>query len=774
MPPPPRSHSSHHHLCSLTCLHCPPHILLPGFAIFKCRFSGPSTLYRVLAARHKKAPPFLHRTVDYIRAAKHLKGKSDKRFKLPNQVHQRVPAPSLETVLQRLLKAKGGSGNSDSDIYSDSGSGGSNSRGPTAAASPASKSSGAEDNAAVDGDPDGNGDSGSGASDGSIAVEVESHPQTAGNSKHNVILVSDDDDDDDDNGAGKNVDADNSDDDVQFVPAEHVSNTPPGSPSPTSPTSPTSTTPTSPPPSSGARTVAMTFAITDFEVWMSDTNITPSLIRIAAIEMTTKIKHGRLPLKSTRIVADQSRKVGPTNPPGQLRNQRKKQERSPWAPFAPAVSIPFNVPMCVLVTLYAHYFTGRVVLTMPAVDRAATIMLQIWVSAPGSGTDADADYTNTNVSKRRRKADGGASDAADLDEDAVSFATVPIQVTSSNPADKIEREGNQYELTLLQQPDESDPAWPPIGAEQCGTISLLLKDIGGITGITGYGAGSAAEAAAVVSPEGGAAARASVTFEGAAADGGAAGASLSPPQIRRTTRAAAGGGGGSRFGFAQALSAPKRTLSSYMLFGIDTRPRLWKEHPDLKQTEVMSMIGQLWREMREDEKEHYTAKAKGLRDEYDVKMKEYKVQKATRAAVEAAVMEESAREAAAAAGIAFANRKIEFEFRLDKTSFRAAQQDTYSCPWCSCGCWGQLQALLMHLTLCHPRMIFTYEGLWDRGRIVVSIAESRADRTNPSDAVDMVTYTPLPRHQNSCFVMKGKRRAKLMPKPSSCTHLHVV
>ena len=194
-----------------------------------------------------------------------------------------------------------------------------------------------------------------------------------------------------------------------------------------------------------------------------------------------------------------------------------------------------------------------------------------------------------------------------------------------------------------------------------------------------------------------------------------------------------------------------------MLFGVDARPRLWKEHPGMKQTEIMSRIGQLWRGMGEQQKNSYTTKADRLKEEYAAKMKVYKLYTANVAAFTAEVAEERAKDAAVAAGQAFACRKIEFEFRLDKTSFLAAQQDSYSCPWCNCGCWGELQALLMHLTLCHPRMIFTYEGLWDRGRIVVSIAESRADSANPSDAVDMVTYTPLPLQKNSCFVMKGKR-----------------
>ena len=196
-----------------------------------------------------------------------------------------------------------------------------------------------------------------------------------------------------------------------------------------------------------------------------------------------------------------------------------------------------------------------------------------------------------------------------------------------------------------------------------------------------------------------------------------------------------------------------------MLFGLEARPQLSKTYPEFKQTEIMSKIGQLWREMGTAEKAQYHTKSKMLKDEYDVKMEVYRKYQADVGAAEAVANASKARTRLAASNIADANRKIEFEFRLDKTSFRAAQQDDHSCPWCGCGCWGELQALLMHLTVCHPRMIFTYEGLRDRGRIVVSIAESRADISNPSDAVDMVKYTMMPPEKNASFALKGKRPA---------------
>jgi hypothetical protein len=66
---------------------------------------------------------------------------------------------------------------------------------------------------------------------------------------------------------------------------------------------------------------------------------------------------------------------------------------------------------------------------------------------------------------------------------------------------------------------------------------------------------------------------------------------------------------------------------------------------------------------------------------------------------------------------------LEFEFRLDKTSFRASSQTNCKCPWCSKDCWGDIQALLMHLSVCHSRMTYVNGVLAD-----ISVVIFRGDR----------------------------------------------
>ena len=84
-----------------------------------------------------------------------------------------------------------------------------------------------------------------------------------------------------------------------------------------------------------------------------------------------------------------------------------------------------------------------------------------------------------------------------------------------------------------------------------------------------------------------------------------------------------GSGNGARTKGGKDPNKPKGPLSAYILFGQDVRPKIKEKFPNLKQTEVMSKIGVLWKEIDEDEKDEYTARAKVSKDEYDAKMKVY-------------------------------------------------------------------------------------------------------------------------------------------------------
>ena len=71
-------------------------------------------------------------------------------------------------------------------------------------------------------------------------------------------------------------------------------------------------------------------------------------------------------------------------------------------------------------------------------------------------------------------------------------------------------------------------------------------------------------------------------------------------------------------------NAPKRPLSSYMIFSKDHRQKIVNENGKLKVTEVAKLIGEAWKKMSDDEKSPYVKKANILKGEYDEKVKKYK------------------------------------------------------------------------------------------------------------------------------------------------------
>ena len=50
---------------------------------------------------------------------------------------------------------------------------------------------------------------------------------------------------------------------------------------------------------------------------------------------------------------------------------------------------------------------------------------------------------------------------------------------------------------------------------------------------------------------------------------------------------------------------PKRKPNAYMNFVKKTRPKIVKDFPDLSFTEIGSNLGEMWRELTDDEKKKY-------------------------------------------------------------------------------------------------------------------------------------------------------------------------
>jgi hypothetical protein len=58
---------------------------------------------------------------------------------------------------------------------------------------------------------------------------------------------------------------------------------------------------------------------------------------------------------------------------------------------------------------------------------------------------------------------------------------------------------------------------------------------------------------------------------------------------------------------AKDPDAPKKPLTGFMLYAKNTREAVKKENPDIKPTEVMKKIGEMWGALSDEEKASYKA-----------------------------------------------------------------------------------------------------------------------------------------------------------------------
>lgn len=71
-------------------------------------------------------------------------------------------------------------------------------------------------------------------------------------------------------------------------------------------------------------------------------------------------------------------------------------------------------------------------------------------------------------------------------------------------------------------------------------------------------------------------------------------------------------------------NAPKRNLSSYMLYSQSVRPDTVKEHPELKAVDVAKLIGQKWNALSEKEKAPFVKQAEKEKERFDRETERYK------------------------------------------------------------------------------------------------------------------------------------------------------
>ena len=65
-------------------------------------------------------------------------------------------------------------------------------------------------------------------------------------------------------------------------------------------------------------------------------------------------------------------------------------------------------------------------------------------------------------------------------------------------------------------------------------------------------------------------------------------------------------------------------MSPFLFFSNEKRSQIQNEFPDMKITEVSAKLGEIWRQMSEEEKAPYVEKSKSDRDRYKTQQSEFK------------------------------------------------------------------------------------------------------------------------------------------------------
>ena len=74
-------------------------------------------------------------------------------------------------------------------------------------------------------------------------------------------------------------------------------------------------------------------------------------------------------------------------------------------------------------------------------------------------------------------------------------------------------------------------------------------------------------------------------------------------------------------------SAPKRSMSAFLYFALIERPKLKEKNPDMANTDVSKLLGELWRAASKEDKRPFVEQEKKEREKYKVAMEEWKKQR---------------------------------------------------------------------------------------------------------------------------------------------------
>jgi len=75
--------------------------------------------------------------------------------------------------------------------------------------------------------------------------------------------------------------------------------------------------------------------------------------------------------------------------------------------------------------------------------------------------------------------------------------------------------------------------------------------------------------------------------------------------------------------FKKDPNAPKRAMTSYMLFVNEERPKIVEANPDAKVTEILKLVGAAWSKLTDAEKKPWAAKAAKAKEAHAAELAEY-------------------------------------------------------------------------------------------------------------------------------------------------------
>ncbi|EIE80940.1 hypothetical protein G6F46_010763 [Rhizopus delemar] len=124
-------------------------------------------------------------------------------------------------------------------------------------------------------------------------------------------------------------------------------------------------------------------------------------------------------------------------------------------------------------------------------------------------------------------------------------------------------------------------------------------------------------------------------------------------------------------------NAPKRNLSSYMLYSQAVRPKVAAEHPDMKAIEIAKLVGEMWNKLSEKEKAPYIKQAEKEKIRFEKENASYKTTLASEEKQQPAKRKERNAEEVTSEKKAKKNKKEKHAHRSEKSGDKKSKKKNF-------------------------------------------------------------------------------------------------